>query len=126
MSKNFNGGYALKLGETEWKLLSGYSPSWEEVEAENFENYDFKNITAYKGIRFSAGFKVSKLSEEDKNALLAALAPRNIYMECPDYKGNVKISSVSAELISANHMGKWYSVSFNAAASELMPLGGGL
>ena len=126
MSKVFNGGYTLKIKGTEWELLNGYSPSWTEEEQENFENHDFTNVTVYKGIRFSAAFKVKKLSEEDKAALLKLLAPRIIDIECPDYTGKVKISGVSAELTSANHLGKWYDVSFNAAAAALTPLGGGL
>lgn len=126
MSKAFNGGYSLKINGTEWKLLSGYSPSWTEEEQENFENYDFTTVTAYKGIRFSAAFKVSKLSEDDKDALLTLLAPRTVSLECPDYTGTVKVSGVSAELTAANHLGKWYDVSFSAAAAALTPLGGGL
>lgn len=126
MSKEFNGGYTIKINGTEWELLNGYSPSWTEEEAENFENYDFSNFTQLKGVRFSAAFKVGNLSEEDKGTLLDLLAPRLVSIECPDYKGNVKISGVSAELIAAKSLGKWYSVSFNAAAVALTPLGGGL
>ena len=126
MSKELNGGYSLKIGGEEWPLLNGYSPSWTEEEKENFENYDFTNITVYKGVRFSAAVKVNKLSEEDKGKLLALLAPRVVDMELPDYVGKVKVSGVAAELTSANHLGKWYDVSFNAAAVGLKPIGGGL
>ena len=126
MSKEFNGGYTLKIGGLTWDLLNGYSPSWTEEEQENFENYDFSNVTTYKGIRFLAAFKIKKLSEEDKDTLLKAIEPRIISIECPDYTGTVKISGVSAELTTANHLGKWYDVSFSAAAAALTPLGDGL
>ena len=49
MSKEFNGGYTIKINGTEWELLNGYYPSWAEEEAENFENYDFSDFTQLKG-----------------------------------------------------------------------------
>lgn len=44
MSKDFNGGYQITLGTTKWDLLNGYTPSWENEEKENFENYDFPRL----------------------------------------------------------------------------------
>ena len=125
MSKDFNGGYQITLGTTKWDLLNGYTPSWENEEKENFENYDFSTFTEYKGTRFSAAFKVGKLCEADKEALLRLLQPRIIQLTCPDYSGQVKISGVGAELISANSLGKWYTVSFTATATSLTKLSDG-
>ncbi len=126
MSKTYNGGISVKINNTLIDTNNGYSPSWTDEKAEDFENHDFTTVTAYKGVRFSASFKIAKLSEEDKTALLALIAPRTVTLECPDFTGTVNISGVSANLDHANHLRTCYTVSFTAVAAALTPLGGGL
>lgn len=126
MAKVYNGGISIKIGNTVFETINGYSPSWTEETAEEFENYDFTTVTAYKGVRFSASFKFEKLSEDDKNTLLSVISPRTVTIECPDFTGTVNISGVLANLDHANYYGIYYTVSFNAAAAALTSLGGGL
>lgn len=126
MSKAYNGGITITLGDYELETINGYDAEWEDIEAENFENWDFSNVTEYKGRRFSCTVSAAKLSAEDKAALLTALSPRIIRMKCPDYEGMVKISNVSAELTNAKIFGERYTVNFSAAAVALVPVSGGL
>ena len=133
MYKTANGGITITAGDYEIKQINAYSCGYETVTAsggEQFENWDFTTVPdpeeTEQRERFTANVTSSNLSEEDKAALITALAPRVIEFTCPDFSGKVKISNVKISLQRANRYCKLYSVSFSAAAVEDTAVSGGL
>lgn len=128
MSKIPNGGVPVAIGGFDIPQINAYSTAWTKEEAASFENWDFSDVTLYKGQRFSVSVTANNLTPEEKDGLISALSSRTVSLVCPDYSGTVKITGLNTKLSHANFYGKWYDVSFTAAAIELDELdsGGGL
>ena len=126
MSDIINGGITITLGTYKLQQISQYSPSWSFEEKETFENWDFTQVSVPKGRRFNLSVTASNMNAERKNALMAVLFKRVFDIECPDYSGTVKITSVSLPIKKSTRFGTWWTVSFSVAAVGLEGSGGGL
>lgn len=126
MSDIINGGITITLGTYVLQQVSQYSPSWTFEDKDGFENWDYTQINITKGRRFQLAVTANNLSPERKDALMKALFDRQFTIECPDYTGIVRVTSVNLPIKTATRFGTWYTVSFSVAAVGLVGSGGGL
>jgi len=126
MSEVLNGGMIIKLDDYELKQISDYSPSWDFEEGDSFENWDFTTIHHDKGRRFMLSVTAKNLTIAKKDELLKVLYKRDINLECLDYIGAVRVTSLGLPVTSCNFFGTFYNVSFSVAAVGLTGSGGGL
>ncbi len=129
MSELTNGGISITLGNYVLPYISGYTARWEdEADGNSFENWDFRRKEYIKGRRFYLDITTAPLDEDKCKELLSVLYQRTFKLTCPEYEGTVRVNGVSAPLAAAGFLGKWYTVSFTAAAVALegIPDSGGL
>ena len=126
MSESLNGGMIIKLDDYELKQISDYSPSWGFENGDSFENWDFSTISIDIGRRFRLSVTARNLTIEKKDELLNVLYKRDISLECLDYKGAVRVTSLGLPVTSCNFFGTFYNVNFSVAAVGLTGSGGGL
>ncbi len=70
---------------------------------------------------------MKNLSADDKDELMNVLYGRVFTLTCPDYIGEVKVTSASqVKMQSSNHLGTYYTVNFTATATELVGGSGSL
>ena len=118
MSDKYNGGITIKIGSYPLKKISSYSPSWEQV-ADSFTTHDYRNISKFKGMRYSLSVTTGYLTPEELAELQKALFAHSFTIETPEFTGAVILKSCSAPLQHANIYGIYYKVSFAVSAVSL-------
>lgn len=125
MTEVYNGGLSVKLGTYTLKIIGAYDVTWEQVTDGGFTNWDFTEIDGYQGMRFVVSIS-TKIPAAEKDKLMSALFKREFTIDCPDYKGNVKVTSLTQPVAHSNIFGTYYTVGFTAAATALTGGSGGL
>lgn len=125
--EKLNGGYSVKIGSYDLKVLGGYEIEWKTIyDSENaFRNYDGKEIKPIIGRQFTLKINTNGLSKNEFDLLTAELKKDSFAVECPDYKGECYCENIPGTLKQANFLGVKYGTSITLIAKEIESTSGG-
>ena len=121
----FNGGITLGIGDYELKKIIKYDPKF-TPEEDKFTAYNYKNISNFKGMRFTASIQCGLMEEEELAELQNALFSHTFTFTSSEFTGAVILEGYSPNLVHANVFGKHYRPTFNISAVALVGGSGGL
>lgn len=99
---SYNGGITVTIGGTSLDNVSSYS-----VNTHKNERSD--SPVNYLDIEITTGV----ISLTDAQTLLGKASSATVSVVCPDYNGNMYLTSVSSELVNANIFGKYCRVTLS-------------
>lgn len=99
---SYNGGITVTIGGTSLENVSSYSVN-------THKNDKTDSPVNYLDINITTGV----ISLTDAQTLLSKSANSVVSVVCPDYNGNMYLTSVSSELVNANIFGKYCRVSLS-------------